>query len=425
MLFRSAILVGGLLSATTHPALDLSLQIASVVAAVFVLVGLTPPAVLRMTWRRREEATLRRAELKVMRAATPAEVGGPLLGPIAHMLGGEAAVLADSSGRVIAAHGLDEGAAADAAKRVAAMALSEPSSHGGVLALPLRSGWLVVYASAYAPFFGDDEMALVQRLGLVIDMALERAESLRNDRAAREAVEHAHAEMESLLYTVSHDLKSPLLALLGYIDLLRSEGSLPEGQPRHFVNRMEASALYMQQLINDLLELSRIGRHEASAEDVDLMALVADVADELRSRHPSMYVGVGLLPVVTMSAVRARQLVTNLLDNTAVHGRRPDVTVEVGSQRRPDGSARLWIADDGRGVPPEHRERVFGVFELFDDRSAGDAGTGIGLAACRKIVEQLGGSIRLADVPKGTCIEIVLPAGVVWWQPSAVAAGRS
>jgi len=256
-------------------------------------------------------------------------------------------------------------------------------------------------------------------------MALERAESLRNDRAARETVEQAHAEMESLLYTVSHDLRSPLVTLLGYIDLLRSEGSLPEGQPLYFVKRMEASALYMQQLINDLLELSRIGRHEASAEDVDLMTLVAEVADELRSRHPSMYVGVGLLPAITMSAVRARQLVTNLLDNTAVHSGRLDVTAEVGSQRRPDGSARLWIADDGRGVPPEHRERVLGVFERFDDRSAGDAGTGIGLAACRKIVEHLGGSIRLADVPKGTCVEIVLPAGVVRWQPTAVAAGRS
>jgi signal transduction histidine kinase len=180
----------------------------------------------------------------------------------------------------------------------------------------------------------------------------------------------------------------------------------------------------MQLLINDLLELSRIGRHETTTEDVDLAAVVADVAEELRARHPSAYVGVGLLPVVTMSAVRARQLITNLLDNAAVHSGRDDVSIEVCAQRRSDGSGRMWVADDGRGVPPEQRERVFGVFERFDDRAPGDSGTGIGLAACRKIVEQVGGSIRFADVPKGACVEIMLPADVVRWQPSAVAVGR-
>jgi len=417
------VLVGGIVDASRHPAVGLSTQILSIMATLIVVLGFAPPAIVRSAWRRGEEATLRKGELELMKAVTPAAVASSMLGPIAQMLGGDAALLAGSSGRVIAAHGLDDDDAADTAKRVVAMPVTEPSFHGGMLVLPLRAGWLVVHASPYAPLFGNDEIALVRRLGSVIDMALERAESFQQDWAAREAVERAHAEMESLLYTVSHDLKSPLLTVLGYLDLLRSEGAIPEGQPAHFIERMEASALYMQQLINDLLELSRIGRHDPSPEDVDLTALVADVADELSSRHPSTYVGIGLLPVVTMSAVRARQLVTNLLDNAAMHSGRGDVTVEVGGQRRPDGGARLWVADDGQGVPAQHRERVFGVFERLDDRSTG-AGTGIGLAACRKVVEQLGGSIRFADVQRGSCVEIVLPARVVRWQPSVVAVGR-
>ena len=147
----------------------------------------------------------------------------------------------------------------------------------------------------------------------------------------------------------------------------------------------------------------------------------SEVAEELGARCPSAYVGIGLLPVVTMSPVRARQLVTNLLDNALVHAARPDVTVEVGSQRRPDGAARLWFADDGRGVAPEHREKVFGVFERFDDRAPGDGGTGIGLAACRKIVDQVGATMYLADVDRGTRVEILLPANVVRWQPATVA----
>jgi signal transduction histidine kinase len=423
-LMAAIVLVGGLAGSSQHPAVDLAFQPVTLAAALFFLLGFAPPALLRTAWRRREEATLRQAELELMAATTAEEVAEPLLAPIARMLGGSGALLADRTGQVIGAYGLDDTAAADTAARVAGMADTGPCFHGGVLTLPLRGGWLAVQASAYAPFFGGDEIALVQRLGLVIDMALERAQSLSYDRAAREAVEQAHTEMETLLYTVSHDLKSPLLTVLGYIDLLRAEGVVLAGDAGRCIDRMEGSALYMQQLINDLLELSRIGRAEAPAEAVDLASLVAEVADELRARRPSAYVGIGLLPVVTMSPVRARQLFTNLLDNADVHGGRHDVTVEVGAQPRADGGARVWIADDGRGVPSEHRERVFGVFERFDDRAPGDAGTGIGLAACRKIVEQVGGSVQLADVQLGTRVEIVLPARVVRWQKTPVGAAR-
>jgi len=419
----AAVLVGGLVGAATHPAVGLSSQLLTLAAVLVFLLAFAPPAIVRAAWRRREEAALRQGELELMKASTPEEVAAPLLDPIARILGGEGALLADRNGSVVAARGMADGAAAHMATRAVSMGITEPSFHGGVLTLPLRSGWLVVHASPDAPFFGGDEIALVQRLGLVIDMALERTASLQMDRAAREKVEQAHADMESLLYTVSHDLKSPLLTVLGYIDLLRTEGSASDTQGGQFIDRMEGSALYMQQLINDLLELSRIGRREAPAQAVDLAAVVTDVADELRTRAPSMYVGVGLLPVVTMSPVRARQLMTNLLDNAVVHSGRADVSIEVGAQRRQDGAARIWVADDGQGVPCEHRERVFGVFERCDTRPAGDSGTGIGLAACRKIVEQLGGSIALVDAQRGTRVEIALPAESVRWERTSVVVG--
>src|SRR5947209_794576 len=310
-----AILAALIAGAVGHPAIELGLQVVSVAAAVLLLLALAPPAVLRMAWRRREEATLRKAELEVMKATTPSEVAAPIVEPIARMLGGDGALLADANGRVIASHGLDAEVAAETARLVAGKDATAPSFDGEVHAVPLRGGWLAVQANPWAPSIGADELALVQRVGRVIDVGLERTESLANDRATRAAVEQAHAEMESLLYTVSHDLKSPLLTVLGYIDLLRAEGVVLDGKAGHSMERIEASALYMQHLINDLLELSRIGRHEAKSEDVDLAVLVADVAEELGSRSSSAYVGMGLLPVVTISPVRARQLVTNLLDN--------------------------------------------------------------------------------------------------------------
>jgi len=97
-------------------------------------------------------------------------------------------------------------------------------------------------------------------------------------------------------------------------------------------------------------------------------------------RRPTAYGGVGLLPSVTMSPVRARQLLTNLIDNCVAHSGREDMAIEVGAQVCADGGARLWVADDGRGGLPEHRERVFGVFERFEDRGAGE---GVSVGAMR------------------------------------------
>jgi signal transduction histidine kinase len=94
----------------------------------------------------------------------------------------------------------------------------------------------------------------------------------------------------------------------------------------------------------------------------------------------------------------------------------------VDAARAADGTARLWVADDGRGVPARYLERVFGVFERLDERVPG-CGTGVGLAAVRKIVEHLGGTVTLAEVPVGVTVEMVLPAGVVRWQSAPVGIG--
>ena len=255
-------------------------------------------------------------------------------------------------------------------------------------------------------------------------VSLERTRLDERERIAREAIERANADMESLIYTVSHDLKSPLITVLGYIDLLRTDNTdLPE-EAALYIERMEAAAQYMQELINDLLLLSRIGRQEMNAEDVDLPAVVAEVLDELQSRAPKASVSVGPLPVVTMSPVRARQLLANLVDNALTHSGREDVIVEVAAEPTPDGGARLWVADDGRGVPSGERERAFGIFERLGDGPAGEGGTGVGLAACRKIVEHLGGTVTLTDVPVGTTAEIVFPADIVAWRPTEVGASQ-
>jgi two-component system sensor kinase FixL len=243
--------------------------------------------------------------------------------------------------------------------------------------------------------------------------------------AANRELERANAELETLVYSASHDLKSPMVSLLGYLEYLRldhGEALGPEGN--HYLDRMADSTLYMQQLIHDLIDLSRVGRSGTEPVEVDLGRLVRAIAEDAGAANPGTEVRVGRLPVLSGDPVGFRQLFTNLIDNAVRHGGRSDLVVVVDGRECPDGGVELSARDNGRGVPAEHRERVFGVFERLEGPSTSD-GTGMGLAICRKIVEVLGGGIGIQG-EHGTDVRIVLPAAVtVRWPSRQLTAGAA
>jgi PAS domain S-box-containing protein len=229
--------------------------------------------------------------------------------------------------------------------------------------------------------------------------------------AANRELERTNAELETLVYSASHDLKSPMVSLLGYLEYLKLDyGDVLGQEGGRYVARISDCTLYMQRLIHDLIDLSRVGRTGTDAVDVDLAELVGIIVDEAAAAHPGVGFRIGRLPVVAGDPVGFRQLFTNLVENAVRHGGRPDLTVTVEGRSRADGGLELSVRDDGRGIPPEHRERVFGVFERLEGPSTG-SGTGMGLAICRKIVELLGGSIGIHG-GRGTEVRIVLPAAV-------------
>jgi signal transduction histidine kinase len=375
----------------------------SVAAVVLFFVGYSPPPILRLLWRSPEVNALRDAEVALLAANTVKDVAHVLLPHVTRMVGGRGSAFVDRHGTVVAAHGLtaDE-----------ATALLDVEDRRDVLGATLTVGRIVVQASPFAPFFGREEVELLRRLALFSDLALARAELLAEERRSRERAEQAGADLERFVYTVSHDLKSPLVVMLGFLDLLRRElGDEVTEDIAFFIGRMESSAGYMQNLIHDLLELSRIGRVQTEATEVDLDELVNDVVDGLRAMHPSAEFTVGNLPRVLMNPVRARQLFTNLVGNALTHAGRADVRVRVTAERSDEGGLRLLVADTGKGISRDDRERVFMPFQRLDDTAA--PGTGIGLAVCRKIVEQAGGTIGVGDPPVGACFEIDLPGHLV------------
>ena len=234
------------------------------------------------------------------------------------------------------------------------------------------------------------------------------ADAFSRERLARVGVERANQELETFVYTVSHDLNSPLISVLGYIDLFDADfGSKIPEEARFYLERIKASSTYMQSLIKDLLELSRVGRVQTEPADVDLDLLIDEITNEIHAKNPDVAVEVNQdLPDIHMNPLRARQLFANLMQNSVKYAGRPDVRIEVRAEDNGNGLVTLSVADNGPGISEENRERVFGVFERLDNA---EEGTGIGLAVCKRIVETSGGRIWIADSERGTDMRVSIP----------------
>jgi signal transduction histidine kinase len=378
------------------------------------------PTWLREAWRSKDVVALASAERGLMTAMTPHDVGVTITPALVHLFGARGAALLGAQGQALAVAGLEERQLAQLPAAVAGVRHGSPVElfENSLLIAPLTDGWLVVQAGAFAPVFGPSELSLLERVAAFVDLALQRCTLFEQEARSRAAAEAANAELQTLVYSVSHDLRNPIISVLGYLDVLSQEhaGEL-QGDGQHYLERISVNALYMQSLIQDLLELSRIGRSEPPPQAVALGDVAASVAQEVRAQHPRCHITVeGEFPIVWMSDMRARQLLINLVENAAKHAR-GDAQVRVRSEVDPNGDTAVLVMDNGRGIPVAYREKAFEVFERLDAASSDIPGTGMGLPICKRIVESVGGSIDIDDPPAdfehGTTIRIHLPRNSV------------
>lgn len=388
---------------TAGPWVTLVTTLLGGVSALSFALGFAPPAFLRAAWRAPEEQALQDAAVDLQAAGTRRDVTEILLPHVAAMIGASGVVLLDDAGSIVARHG-------------APIDLDHDDDPGRLRAR-LRHGELVADTSSYTPFFGADEQRIVGRLAVLADLALERVSLLDDLRDANRALNEVNDDLEAFVYSASHDLKNPLIAMLGYLDILKVDyGDVLDEQGQWYLERMTTNGAFMESLIGDLLELSRVGRVAVDAEDLDLGPVLDEIRDDVASRHPAVQVEVGAMPRVHMNATRARQLFANLVENAAKYGGRPDVRIEVTAEHL-DHTCRIVVADDGVGIPDDYREQVFGVFERLEADDSKSQGTGIGLAICRKIVESVGGRIWLHESDRGADFRIRFPSEIVRERP--------
>jgi PAS domain S-box-containing protein len=231
-------------------------------------------------------------------------------------------------------------------------------------------------------------------------------------REALEALERTNAELAQFAYVASHDLSEPLRMVSSYLQLLRRRyhGQIDEDADE-FIDFAVEGANRMRALIEDLLAYSRAGRG-AEPRPVDLDLVMGDVLSSLAAAvaDARAQVHVEPLPTVLADRVAVVQLLQNLVANALKFRRGPGTCVWVKASADDAGMWELTVADDGIGIEPRHRERVFKMFQRLHDRESFE-GTGIGLAICRKIVERQGGRIWAEERDGGgTVFRFTLPA---------------
>jgi signal transduction histidine kinase/PAS domain-containing protein len=304
------------------------------------------------------------------------------------------------------------------------------------LLIPMRIGeelvgvLLVDYGAADRVAPSEQEMVLartISRLGALVlerDRLLRRwAEERTNTLALRETQEH----MESFVGIVSHELKNPLAGIqlglqLGQRRLRRLEGQHAEigndvGGVRDSLEQAGQQAQLLERLINDLVEGTRIraGKLELRLAPVDLATIVRQAVERQQQIAPTRTLHLQLPPgqqePVEVDADRIGQVVTNYLTNALKYSP-ADRPIEVGLERV-DHSARVWVRDEGPGIPSEEQKRIWERFyrvKGIEPQSGTGGGLGLGLHVCRTIIEQHRGQVGVESAPgQGSTFWFTLP----------------
>jgi PAS domain S-box-containing protein len=274
-------------------------------------------------------------------------------------------------------------------------------------------------ALAHANPIIDEDGTLLGAVNVLVDIserkateaAVRRAEQKTNELnqelerrvAERTAqLEAANKELESFAYSVSHDLRAPLRSIVGFSQILVEEhASKLDATALHYLERVGAASNRMGQLIDDLLELSRLSRSELLSQEVDLSRLAREILGALQQQDPGRSVTVTVAETCVVRGDRRllRIALENLLGNAwKFTGKQESATIEFGCQEPEQGQRVCYVRDNGVGMDMAYADKLFTVFQRLHNLHE-FPGNGIGLATVQRIIARHGGRIWATSVP--------------------------
>ena len=383
----------------SHSALALCSQVLAVVAAAMFLLGFVPPNIVRMLWRRPEQERVQKAiQDLVTLAKSQTEIAERVLGPMANIVGARTVTLRNDEGEVVGSY-----TAAELEGPVA-------PEQGQSFEIEIPQGHLTVCTSPYAPFFGNEELRLLETLGGLTGIALDRVRLFQQEHEVRLALERADELKTNFIALASHELRTPVTTIHGLAATLNRHGvNLEEDQRRELRDALERQAARMAKLVDQLLDLSRLDADAVSItperfnvreqlEDI-VIAVAADRKDDVRVGAPA-----DLEAAADPAALE--RIVGNLVTNALRYGA-PPVVVRAEQQ---DRHLRVFVEDHGEGVPPQFVPELFERFTRSGRERAG--GTGLGLAIARSYARAHNGDLVYEDAePHGARFQLILPVG--------------
>jgi signal transduction histidine kinase len=259
----------------------------------------------------------------------------------------------------------------------------------------------------------------IGRLADSFNTMTERVEHARHELEARvesrtEELSAVNRELESFSYSVSHDLRAPLRAIVGFVQILEEDhGQSLAPEARRALDRVKVNATRMGQLIDDLLAFAQITRVPLSRQRVDLTHLARTTADEAiaTASHPIDLV-IEPLPPCTGEPVLLKQVFANLISNAIKFtAKTPGARVEIGATT--NGDTVYYVRDNGAGFDERFAEKLFGVFQRLH-RTVEFEGTGVGLAIVQRIITRHGGRVWAeGKINQGATFYFTLPAAPV------------
>jgi len=264
--------------------------------------------------------------------------------------------------------------------------------------------------------FQADELRLVKAIGTQTGFAIQKARLYQETQQRRLEAERLfeesqrlveelksttqqltkrNQELDTFVYTASHDLKGPLVALEGMAGLLAEEyGGMLDEQAKHYLKRLMAAARQMERITLDLLAVSRIGREGESAVAAPLNEIVKDLLLEGNETIQSRGIEILChdLPTLWGARTQIRQVFFHLLTNAIKYlGENPSPRIEIGANNGSLDFVECYVRDNGIGIDPQYQKKIFELFHRLKEAEA--EGTGVGLAIAKRIVGDVGGQI--------------------------------